>query len=88
MLALGRALGETIAVLLIISPAFDLKFRPLEIGTETTSALIAGRFGEATAAQLSALLTAGFVLFLITLLVNTVAAVFVNRSRSGSATEL
>jgi phosphate transport system permease protein len=88
MLALGRALGETIAVLLIISPAFDLKIRPLEVGTETVSALIAGRFGEATSAQLSALLTAGFVLFLLTLFVNTVAAVFVNRSRSGSATEL
>jgi phosphate transport system permease protein len=88
MLGLGRALGETIAVLLIISPAFDVKFRPLEIGTETTSALIAGRFGEATAAQLSALLTAGFVLFMMTLLVNTVAAVFVTRSRSGSATEI
>lgn len=88
MLALGRALGETIAVLLIISPAFELKVRPLEVGTQTVSALIAGRFGEATSAQLSALLTAGFVLFLVTLLVNTVAAVFVNRSRSGSATEL
>ena len=88
MLALGRALGETIAVLLIISPAFDLKIRPLEVGTETVSALIAGRFGEASSAQLSALLTAGFVLFLLTLIVNTVAAVFVNRSRSGSATEL
>ena len=88
MLALGRALGETIAVLLIISPDFDLKVRPLEVGTETVSALIAGRFGEATSAQLSALMTAGFVLFLITLLVNTVAAVFVNKSRSGSATEL
>ena len=88
MLGLGRALGETVAVLLIISPAFDLKFRPLEVGTETTSALIAGRFGEATTAQLSALLTAGFVLFVITLLVNTVAAIFVTRGRSGAATEI
>ncbi len=88
MLALGRALGETIAVVLIISPDFDLKVRPLEVGTETVSALIAGRFGEATSAQLSALLTAGFVLFLITLVVNTVAAIFVGRSRSGSATDL
>lgn len=88
MLALGRALGETIAVLLIISPAFDVKIRILTVGTETTSALIAGRFGEATAAQLSALLTAGFVLFVMTLAINTVAAVFVNRSRSGAATEI
>ena len=54
----------------------------------TTSALIAGRFGEATLGQLSALLTAGFVLFVITLVVNTVAAIFVNRSRSGAATEV
>ena len=34
MLGLGRALGETIAVLLIISPAFEIKFRVLEVGHE------------------------------------------------------
>ena len=88
MLALGRALGETVAVLLIISPAFDIKPNVLEVGTETTSALIAGLFGEASSSQLSALLTAGFFLFLLTLFVNTVAAVFVNRSRSGASTEI
>lgn len=88
MLALGRALGETVAVLLIISPQFDLKINILSVGTETTSALIAGLFGEASSSQLSALLTAGFVLFVLTLAVNTVAAVFVNRSRSGAATEI
>lgn len=87
MLALGRALGETVAVLLIISPSFDIKFRPLEVGTETVSALIAGRFGEATSAQLSALLTAGFVLFVITLGTNTIAAILISRSRSGSSSE-
>lgn len=87
MLGLGRALGETIAVLLIISPAFDLKFRPLEVGTNTISALVAGRFGEATSTQLQALLTAGFVLFIITLGINTVAAMIVARSRSGEGAE-
>ena len=87
MLALGRALGETIAVVLIISPAFDIKFRPLEVGTESVSALIAGRFGEATSNQLSALLTAGFVLFIITLIINTLAAMIVSRSRSGAQTD-
>jgi phosphate transport system permease protein len=85
MLALGRALGETVAVLLIISTAYDVKIRILTVGTQTTSALIASLFGEATKRQLSALLTAGFVLFLMTLGVNTIAAIFVNRSRSGSA---
>lgn len=87
MLGLGRALGETIAVLLIISPDFVVKPRILEVGTNTVSALIAGRFGDASAAQLSALLTAGFVLFLITLVVNTLAAVVVTRSRSGAGTD-
>jgi len=88
MLALGRALGETVAVLLIIAPAFVIKPNILENGTETISALIAGLFGEASKRQLSALLTAGFVLFVLTLAVNTVAAVFVNRSRSGATTEI
>jgi phosphate transport system permease protein len=87
MLGMGRALGETIAVLLIISPAFEVKGRILEIGTNTISALIAGRFGDASESQLSALLAAGFVLFIITLIVNTIAAVIVNRSRSGAGTD-
>ena len=86
MLALGRALGETVAVLLIVSPEFIIKGRILEVGTDTVSALIASQFGEATGIQLSALLTAGFVLFVITLLVNTLAAIIVNRSRSGAET--
>jgi phosphate transport system permease protein len=88
MLALGRALGETAAVLIIISPAYVIKPNILEAGTQTVSALIAGNFGDATKAQLSALLTAGFVLFVITIAVNTGAAVFVRRSRSGTATEI
>jgi phosphate transport system permease protein len=86
MLALGRALGETMAVVLIISPEFIIKGRIFEIGTDTVAALIASQFGEATSSQLSALLTAGFILFAITLLVNTLAAIVVNRSRSGAET--
>ena len=84
MLGLGRALGETAAVLLIISPAYVIKLRILEAGTQTVSALIAGNFGNATKSQLSALLTAGFVLFGITLVVNLVAAMIIRRSRSGA----
>jgi phosphate transport system permease protein len=87
MLALGRALGETAAVLVIISPAYEIKSRILEAGTQTTSALIAGNFGQATKSQLSALLTAGFVLFLITLVVNGAAATVIARSRSGASSE-
>lgn len=88
MLALGRALGETAAVLVVISTAYVISFHILQAGTQTTSALIAGNFGDATKAQLSALLAAGFVLFLITLAVNSGAAMVIRRSRSGAATEL
>jgi phosphate transport system permease protein len=88
MLALGRALGETAAVLIIISPQYVIKARILQSGVQTVSALIAGNFGNATKAQLSALLTAGFVLFVITIVVNGIAAAFVRRSRSGSGVDL
>jgi phosphate transport system permease protein len=88
MLGLGRALGETVAVLLTISIVFKVNFRILQSGTSTISALIANYFGESTKSQLSGLLTAGLVLFVLTLAVNTVAAFFVTRSRSGSATEI
>ncbi|MGO8825741.1 MAG: phosphate ABC transporter permease subunit PstC [Acidimicrobiales bacterium] len=88
MLALGRALGETAAVLIIVSPDFIIKDRILEAGTQTTSALIASNFGNATKSQLSALLTAGFVLFLITIVVNMVAATVIRRSRSGATSDI
>lgn len=88
MLGLGRALGETVAVLLVISVLFQVKFRILTTGTITASSLIANSFGDASKSQLSALLTAGFVLFLMTLLINTLAGVLVNRSRSGAGTDI
>lgn len=86
MLGLGRALGETIAALMVLSIAFDIKLRILELGGSTTSVLIASRFGDATSFQLAALLAAGLVLFTITLVVNLIASTFVSRSRSGAAT--
>jgi phosphate transport system permease protein len=88
MLGLGRALGETIAVLLIVSPVFAINFHVLQTGSITVSALIAARYPESTPDQLTALLAAGFVLFAITLLVNLIAAFFITRSRSGSGTEI
>jgi phosphate transport system permease protein len=88
MLALGRALGETISVVLVISQAFEIKPYVLESGTSTISSLIASSFKEATPSQLSALLTAGFLLFCMTLVVNSLAAVIVSRSRGSQVTEL
>ncbi|WP_246142778.1 phosphate ABC transporter permease subunit PstC [Nocardioides rubriscoriae] len=88
MLALGRALGETISVVLVLQLSFERKPYVLENGNATISATIAAFFKEADAAQLSALLTAGFVLFGMTLLVNSIAAGIVSRSRGSDVTDL
>lgn len=87
MLGLGRALGETIAVVLIISPKFDLDVRILESGGNSVASLIALRYAEASPFSLSALFAAGLVLFAMTLFVNFTASWFVSRSRSGAASE-
>ena len=87
MLGLGRALGETIAVVLIISPRFDFTIHALEAGSNSVSSLIALRYSEATGFELSALMAAGLALFAITLVVNFIASYFVARSRSGAGSE-
>ena len=84
MLGLGRALGETIAVYLIISPVFIIQPRILESGTSSVASLIALRYGEATNFGTSALMAAGLALFLMTLVVNFIASSVVARSRSGA----
>lgn len=87
MLGLGRALGETIAVLMIISPVFRIQTHIFQHGTNSIAALIAGHFGEADQFAVSALMAAGLVLFALTLIVNFVAAMVVARSRSGAVSE-
>jgi phosphate transport system permease protein len=87
MLGLGRALGETIAVLLIISPEFVIKFRVLEVGANSVSSLIALRYSEASGFELSGLMAAGLTLFAVTLVVNFTASWFIARSRSGASSE-
>lgn len=87
MLGLGRALGETIAVVLIISPRFDINFHILEAGSNSVSSLIALRTFESSGFGLSALMAAGLALFAVTLVVNFTASWFVARSRSGASSE-
>ena len=58
MLGLGRALGETIAVVMIISPRFEIQPHVLEHGTSSVSSLIALRYGEASPFGISALMAA------------------------------
>jgi phosphate transport system permease protein len=87
MLGLGRALGETIAVYLIISPVFVIQPHILQNGANSVSALIALRYGESGPVALSALMAAGVALFLLTLVVNFAAGSIVARSRSGAESE-
>ncbi|WP_028708577.1 phosphate ABC transporter permease subunit PstC [Propionicicella superfundia] len=87
MLGLGRALGETIAVYMIISPIFTVNWQVLKTGTNSVSALIALRYGEASEFGLSALMAAGLVLFVVTLVINFTASSIVARSRSGAESD-
>jgi phosphate transport system permease protein len=90
MLGLGRALGETIAVTLIISPVFDPHSltHVLQTGGNSIASLIALRFSESNEFGISALMAAGLTLFVLTLVVNAIASAVVARSRSGAATEI
>lgn len=88
MLGLGRALGETIAVAIIISPIFAITPKILETGGNSVASLIALRFGESKAMGLSALMAAGLALFVVTLVVNMGATFVVSRSRSGAGVEI
>jgi phosphate transport system permease protein len=89
MLGLGRALGETIAVTLILSATFHFNFHVLEAGGNSIASTIANEFSsypDAGSMGLSALMAAGLVLFGMTLIVNTLGAIVIGRSRSGAAT--
>ena len=81
MLGLGRAMGETVAVYLTLNLVFKVNFQILASSGGNVASLIANKFGEATAYELKALMAAGLVLFLVTLVVNFFATVIVNRSR-------
>ncbi len=88
MLGLGRALGETIAVVMIISPVFRIQPHILQNGTSSVSSLIALRYGESSPFGISALMAAGLALFALTLVVNFGAALIVSRSRSGAVSDV
>jgi ABC-type phosphate transport system permease subunit len=85
MLGLGRAIGETIAVVLVIGQSATLGHSIFQQGN-TLAAVIAGEFGEAesTPVHKSALFAAGLVLFALTLIVNIIARQVVARGSHGS----
>jgi phosphate transport system permease protein len=84
MLGLGRALGETIAVALILSAVFEINWQITEPGGNSIAANIALKWGEAAGNGRSALIATGMVLFFITLVVNMTARWVVNRRREFS----
>jgi len=83
MLGMGRAIGETIAVVLVIGSAPKIGSHLFAQGY-TLAAVIANEFGEATGIHTSALFAAGLVLFILTLIVNMIARWFITRGSHGT----
>ena len=85
MLGLGRALGETMAVLMILSPGALYSFALLRVGQhQTIAANIALQFPEADPLGVSTLIATGLALFVITLAVNMAARAIVARRKDFS----
>ena len=78
MLALGRAMGETMAVTMIIGNSNTFSWSVLAPGN-TISAMLANQFGEADGSQVSSLMYAAFILMILTLAVNLLAQWLVRR---------
>jgi phosphate transport system permease protein len=81
LLGFGRALGETIAVVLVIALIFEPNPYILTQGSGSISALIATKFGEAQGLEINGLIAAGLALFVMTLIVNLIARAIVRRSQ-------
>jgi phosphate transport system permease protein len=78
LLALGRAMGETMAVTMIIGNSTNFSPSLLSPGN-TISSMLANQFGEATGPQVSALMYAALILMILTLIVNFLAEWVVRR---------
>lgn len=78
ILALGRALGETMAVTMLIGNTNNI---PKALGDtgNTMASVIANQFGEADGLKLSALIAIGLLLFVITALINLLAKMIIKR---------
>ena len=84
MLGLGRAIGETVAVYMVLNLAFDINWRILQSAGGSVASLIVNKIGEATTFEIQGLMAAGLVLFALTLVVNLAANAIVRAtSRRG-----
>jgi phosphate transport system permease protein len=80
MLGLGRAMGETVAVYTVLNIVFQINWHVLLGAGGNVASLIILRFGEANLYEIKALMAAGLVLFMLTLLVNALATVLVRKA--------
>ena len=80
MLGLGRALGETVAVYKVLNIVFDIRIEVLLSAGGSVASMIVNKFGEANPDELKALMASGFVLFVVTLLVNLIANAIINKT--------
>ena len=80
MLGLGRALGETVAVYTVLNLVYDIRIEVLLSAGGNVASMIVNKFGEADFVELQALMAAGFVLFLVTLVVNFFANYIINKT--------
>jgi phosphate transport system permease protein len=79
MLGLGRAMGETVAVYTVLNVVYAVNWQMLFGAGGNIASLILLKFGEAGAYEVDALMAAGLILFLLTLVVNFAADFLVNR---------
>ena len=86
LLGLGRALGETMAIALIVSPSLIFSLRILTDGynSQTIAANIALNFPIATDLQRSALIGTGLMLFVVSLAVNMLARYIIAATGPGA----
>lgn len=80
MLGLGRAMGETVAIYLVLNLYFIPNFNILFSSGGNVASLIVSKFGESEDFELRALMAAGLVLFVVTLLVNFLSDLIVKRT--------
>ena len=77
MLGLGRAMGETVAVFTVLNIVFQVNWQMLLGAGGNVASLIILKFGEASPYEIKALMAAGLILFLLTLIVNAMANLIV-----------
>ncbi len=78
ILGLGRAIGETLAVTMVIGNANQIATNPFA-STATMSSIIASNFGEASDAMRPALIAMGFLLLVFSVLINAIARIIITK---------